>query len=271
MKMRLIMAALCLCCLASAGWSADYRIGEGDSLAVAVWGVPELSGTVVVRPDGKITLPAAGDVVAGGFTPTQLGKELAKVLVDYVKSPIVTVTVTGITNNRVYISGGGVPSQVLNLPGRSSLFKLLCGIEGIAQTDLQRAYLIRTGQRLPVDMHDLFNNGNLAVDIELQAEDILFLPTNERNKIYVVGAVATPQAIPYRDGLRILDVILESGGFTKFAKASGVLILRKTDEDGQAPRTTLRLNMDSLMKDGQLDENIAMQRGDYVIVREGLF
>ncbi len=255
-----------LCC-SSFAWGGDYVIGDGDGLSIAVWGVPELSVQVIVRPDGKITLPAAGDVVASGLTPVELGKELAKVLDAYVKTPIVTVTVAGITNNRIYISGGGVPPRVMNLPGRTSLFKLLCGIDGIANADLQRGYLSRNGEKVNVDMHDLFNNGNLKADIELQSEDILFLPTNELNKVYVVGAVATPQAVLYRDGLRILDVILASGGFTKFAKADAVLILRKKDDD----RIRIKLNMDDLMKDGQLSENLELQRGDYVIVREGMF
>ena len=270
---------LCIGWLAIFGgvaWAGDYVVGDGDHLSVAVWGVPELSGEVVVRPDGKITLPAAGDVVASGFSPAQLGKELTKILTDYVKTPIVTVTVVGITNNRIYISGSGVPSQVVNLTGRTTLFKLMCGLEGIDHADLQRASLLRDGKKLAVNIHDLFINGNLKTDIELEAEDILFLPSNDRNKVYVVGAVKAPQAIMYRDGLRILDVILESGGFTKFAKASAVLILRKKlDAQGNellnSERTSIKLNLDNLMKDGKLKENIALQRGDYVLVRESMF
>jgi hypothetical protein len=65
--------------------SADYVIGDGDSLNVSVWGVPELSVTTVVRPDGKITLPAVGDVVATGLTPVELSRDLTKVLESYVK------------------------------------------------------------------------------------------------------------------------------------------------------------------------------------------
>ncbi|MDY0212677.1 MAG: polysaccharide biosynthesis/export family protein [Desulfuromonadaceae bacterium] len=247
--------------------ASDYVIGAGDGLSISVWGVPELSVSTIVRPDGKITLPAVGDVSASGMTPTELGKNLTQVLDDYVKSPIVTVTVDKVTNNRVYISGGGIPAQIRYMSGSTSLFKLLCGLEGIANSDLQRAFLMRGDETLDVDMYDLFNRGNLSLDIDLKPEDILFLPTNELNKVFVVGAVVSPQAIVFRDGLSILDVILESGGFTKFAKTNAVMILRK-EEGG---RTRIRLNMDSLMKDGVLSENIPMQRGDYVLVREGIF
>lgn len=270
---------LCLCVLGlfftNVAWSTDYVIGDGDSLSIAVWGVPELSVAVVVRPDGKITLPAAGDVIATGFTPTQLGEELTRILGAYVKNPIVTVTVMGITNNRIYVSGSGVPSQVIILPGRTTLFKLMCGVEGIVNADLQRASLVRDGEKLAVDIYDLFINGNMSADVDLMSDDILFFPSNELNKVYVVGAVNTPQAIKYRDGLRILDVILESGGFTKFAKAKAVLILRKKfDEQGNElsdDRVRIKLNLADLMNDGELEHNITLQRGDYVLVREGMF
>jgi polysaccharide export outer membrane protein len=267
MKRVFLWAAGFILILATTGWGDDYVVGAGDRLSVSVWGVSDLSVAVTVRPDGKITLPAVGDVEAAGMTPVKLSEALSEVLGDYVKNPIVTVTVDQVTNNRVYISGGGVPAQVRNLVGSPSLFKLLCGIEGIENADLQRGFVMRGTEKLDVDMYDLFNRGQLEKDIDLQAEDILFLPTNELNKVYVVGAVANPQAIVYRDGLSILDVILESGGFTKFAKANAVLILRK---DGEG-RERIRLNMDDLMKDGIVSENIPVQRGDYVLVREGIF
>jgi polysaccharide export outer membrane protein len=267
MKKNLWLMVLICVALAPSVWAQDYVIGSGDSLSVSVWDVPALSVSVRVRPDGKITLPAVGDVAASGLTPAQLSEKLKDVLVDYVKGPIVTVTVEEVTNNRLYVAGGGVAPHVRNIVGSPSLFKTLCSIEGVENTDLQRAYVMRGDQRIDIDMYDLLNRGNLSKDIDLEPEDIIFLPTNELNKVFVVGAVANPQAIVYRDGLTILDVILESGGFTKFAKTSAVLILRiKGDE-----RERIKLNMDDLMEDGVLSENIPMQRGDYVLVREGMF
>lgn len=93
--------------LAPSAWAQDYVIGSGDSLSVSVWDVQALSVSVTVRPDGKITLPAVGDVAASGLTPAQLSEKLTEVLTDYVKSPIVTVTVDKVTNNRVYVAGAG--------------------------------------------------------------------------------------------------------------------------------------------------------------------
>ena len=248
-------------------FSDDYVIGDGDTLSVSVWGVPELSVEMAVRPDGKITLPAVGDVSATGLTPVELSQDLAKVLDSYVKKPIVTVAVSGVTNNRVYISGGGVPSRVINLSGRTTLFKLLCSLESIENADLKRAYLVRGGKQQFVDFYGLFVEGQVDQDIKLDPEDILYLPTNEKNKVYVVGAVNEPKYLIYRDGLRILDAILECGGFSKYAKESAVLILRK--KGGKDSR--IKISIDDLVSDGDLAQNIELARGDYVIVQEGIF
>src|SRR4030043_1183953 len=98
-------ASLCLCLflliiMPIAAAADDYVIGDGDTLQISVWGSPELSSGATVRPDGKITLPAIGDVVASGFTPEDLSKKLSEKLETVVKKAIVTVTVTGITKTK---------------------------------------------------------------------------------------------------------------------------------------------------------------------------
>ena len=265
--LRFLFVLLMCVLVPTEGHSGDYVIGDGDGLTVSVWGVPELSVGVVVRPDGKITLPAVGDVMATGLTPVELSRDLEKVLDSYVKKPIITVSVSGINNNRIYVSGGGVPSTVMNLSGRTTLFKFLCSLNGAENTDLKNARLLRNNKEQEIDIYSLFVDGDIEKDIELQPEDILYLPTNEKNKIYVVGAVNAPTYIIYREGMRILDAILECGGFTKFAKESAVLILRKNN--GQDSR--IKINIEDLVSEGDLTQNIELARGDYVIVQEGIF
>ena len=264
---RFCLISLFCILLPTQALAGDYIIGDGDTLSVSVWGVPELSVTMIVRPDGKITLPAVGDVSATGLTPVQLSRDLAKVLDSYVKKPIVTVAVSGITNNRIYVSGGGVPSTVINLSGRTTLFKFLCSLNGVENADMKHARLVRDNKPLEIDIYGLFVDGEITKDIELQSEDILYLPTNEKNKVYVVGAVNAPTYIIYREGLRVLDAILECGGFSKYAKQSAVLILRKND----GKDTRIKINIDDLVSDGDLTQNIELARGDYVIVQEGIF
>lgn len=242
----------------------DYVIGDGDGLAVAVWGVPELSVPVAVRPDGKITLPAIGDVSASGNTPMQLAGKLTEKMKEIVKAPIVTVTVSGITNNKVYVIGGGVPPGINVLTGRTTLMKFMARFGSYKAADLTRAYLMRDGKKLDVNFYDLLIKGDLSNDPLLKAEDIIYVPDIESNKIYVMGAVNAPKLTYHREGYKILDAILEAGGMTKFASENSVLVLRK----GSAPLT---VKMKDLMKDGDLSQNIFLMPGDFIIVKEGIF
>ncbi len=244
-------------------FAADYVIGEGDGLGISVWGEPELSVQVTVRPDGKITLPAAGDVMAAGETPEKLSNKISQVLRKYVQKPIVTVTVSQITNNRIYVSGGGVPSEIVAMPGKTMLFKFLCRFENLQNADLKRAYVMREGKKIKTDFQNLFVAGDFSQDIELQADDIVFLPTNERNKIYVVGGVNAPTYIFYREGIKVLDAILEAGGFNEFAKLNDVTVLRGQER--------IRVRLKDVMKGKDSAMNIFLKPGDYVLVEEGLF
>ncbi|BCR05290.1 sugar ABC transporter substrate-binding protein [Desulfuromonas versatilis] len=261
---KCLVFVLMLLMWAGSALAGDYVIGDGDLLKVSVWGVPELSVEVTVRPDGKITLPAAGDVVATGLTPVALSKELAVVLENFVKKPIVTVSVSRITNNRVYVSGGGVAPQVISLTGRTSLFKLLCSLGSLENVDLSRAYLLRQDGERKGGFYEIYVKGEFSRDFDLKAEDIIFLPTNERNKVYVVGAVQAPKYIIYREGMKVLDAILEAGGFTEYAKENSVIIHRQ-DKD------QIKVRIGSVTEGKDVTQNVALTPGDYVIVREGMF
>lgn len=263
MRQWLIVLGLVLC-LANLAAAADYIIGDGDQLQISVWGVAELSGPVRVRPDGKITLPAAGDVAASGLTPAQLSEKLGKVLAEFVKKPIVTVTVAEITNNKIYVAGRGGPASVINLPGRTTLFKFLCSLGTLENADLRHAYLMRQGEKLKVNLHNLYVGGDSALDVALMPEDVVFIPTNELSKVYVVGAVKQPKYIPFRDGMKVLDAILEAGGFNEYAKENNVVITR-------ADSTKLRVKAKDLMQGKDNAQNVPLHPGDYVTVEEGLF
>ncbi|MBT1074678.1 polysaccharide biosynthesis/export family protein [Geobacter grbiciae] len=253
--------------MASEGSDGDYVVGDGDSLMISVWGEKELSGTVTVRPDGKITLPAIGDVIASGFTPTKLSEDLAEKLAKVVNKPIVTVTVNTVTNNKIYVFGGGVPSGVAVLPSRTTLLQFLIRYGNFKGIDLGNAYLLRNGKKMDVDFHSLLVKGDVTKDVPLKPEDMIYIPDNEAYKIYVMGAVANPKYVFYRDGLRILDAIIETGGFTKFAKENDVLIVRK---EGTST-TEISAKVKDLMKEGDMSQNVNLKPGDFVIVKESIF
>ena len=85
--------------------SSDYVIGADDSLQIIVWKEPQLSATLPVRPDGKISLPLVGDVLASGFTPTQLAADVTTRLTKFVQDPIVDVTVLQVNSKHVFLLG----------------------------------------------------------------------------------------------------------------------------------------------------------------------
>jgi len=245
----------------------DYVIGEGDGLDIAVWGVKDLAASVKVRPDGKITVPGLGDAVASGLTPKELQTSLATKLQALVKTPIVTVTVREITNSKVYIFGGGVKSGIYDLSRRTTLLQLLCTFGEIRIADLRKAYLLRGGKKIKENFYNLYVKGAVKEDIDLETNDSLFIPLLQDKSVYVLGAVNAPKAIEYREGLKVMEAILEAGSFTKFADQNDVLVRRQEAEK----ETVLKVMAKKLMRDGDLTQNVPLQPGDYVIVKESIF
>jgi polysaccharide biosynthesis/export protein len=270
--MRLLKMAAVILIVSVMSWPItalgnDYLIGEGDVLDVSVWGVRELSFSAKVRPDGKITVPGLGDVVATGQSPALLQEALEGRLKTLVKNPIVTVSVREITNNQLHIFGGGVASGVYDLSRRTTLLQLLCQISDFTRADLHGAYVLRGQEKIKTGFHRLFIEGDASEDLLLHSGDVIFIPVAKEMNVYVLGAVNTPKFIPFREGLTVMEAILEAGGFTKFARPNSTVILREIN--GREHRIGVRVR--DLMKSGNLNQNIKLQVGDYVIVREGLF
>jgi polysaccharide export outer membrane protein len=266
-KLRLLIIIGILLSAFEAG-ASDYIIGGGDTLNISVWGSPELSLTITVRPDGKISLPALGEVKAAGYTPLQLTQRLERELSKIVKKPIVTVIVTNMTNYRIYVFGRGAPAGVYTLSRETTLLKFLSRLGKLDNADLESSYLIRNRKKIKTDFYALFERGDFSQDIILEPDDMLFIPDNFEKRISIVGAVNKPVTVPYRDGLTILDVILEAGGFTQFAKESSVKILRKS---GNNRIEVIKVNAKVLIRKGDIKENILMKPGDFVSVMETVF
>ncbi len=269
--------------------AADYVIGEGDVLQISVWGEKDLSLPVKVRPDGKITIPAVGEVTAANSTVKELQSTLTGKVARIVKNPIVTVMVSEITNNKVYIFGGGVSSGVYSLTQRTTLLQLLCQVgqqqsatgapssggghasaaapSNIRHADLKNAYVLRNGKRIKQNFYNLFINGDISEDVVVEPNDAIFIPALADKNVYVMGAVNAPRSIEYRDGLTAMGAILEAGGFTKYASQNDTVIYRK---DGSR-EITISVKMKKLINDGDLTQNPRLQPGDYIVVKEGIF
>lgn len=269
MNMRLIaMLFAMMLAIPLSSYAGDYVVGEGDGLDIAVWGVKELTFSVKVRPDGKITVPGLGDISASGQTPANLQASLSVKLKELVKNPIVTVTVKEITNSKVYVFGGGVKAGVYDLSRRTTLLQLLCTVGEVKTADLKRSYLLRNGKKIKENFYKLFISGETDDgDILLESGDSLFIPLLMDKSIYVLGAVTQPKSIEYRDGMTVMEAILESGGFTKFASQNDTQIRRK--EAGT--EVTIPVRAKEIINDGKMALNVKLKPGDYIIVKESLF
>jgi polysaccharide biosynthesis/export protein len=163
---------------------ADYIVGPGDTVQVFVWRNPDLTATVPVRPDGKISTPLVEDMIAVGKSPSRLARDIETVLAEYVKSPQVNVIVTQ--------------------------------------------------------------------------------PANVFGQIKVIGQVVHPGAIPYREGMTVIDAVLAVGGLGQFAAGNRSRIVR-----GEVGRQTqLRVK---LMNSGDMSQNVAVKPGDVIVVPETRF
>lgn len=261
--LRCLIASILVLLFALPVVAADYVIGQGDVLEISVWGVEEMSRTVTVRPDGKVTLPAVGDIVADGTTPDQLSDNLAEKMKTFIKQPIVTVSVQQIHNNRVYVTGGAL-ARVVNMTSKTTLLRLLSELGDFSNVDLRRAYLSRNGKKIKQGFFELYFEGDQSQDVELQADDILFIPSNINNLVYVLGAVTAPQPIRYVEGMKVLDAVLAAGGFTEFAKENSVTVVRKD-------KKKINVDLKKVKQGKDIEQNIAVLPGDYVLVDESLF
>src|SRR5690348_8469534 len=168
--------------------SPDYFIGPLDTLNIFVWRNPELSETLPVRPDGRISIPLIEDLPAAGKTPTQLARDIETRLKRYVQDPIVTVIVTAF-------------------------------------------------------------NGPYA------------------RQVRVIGEAAHPQAIPYRENMTLLDVMIAVGGLTQFAAGNRGAVVRTVNDK----ETSFRVRIADLVKDGDVSANVQMLPGDVLIIPQAWF
>lgn len=159
----------------------NYVIGAQDVLDVSVWKEPEVSRIVPVRPDGKISLPLLNDVQAAGLTPAQLAAQITVNLKKYVTSPQVTVIVTTINSQRVYILGEVTrPGAFPMLPGMTVMQALSSAGGFTPFAKMKSIYVLRqeNGKKVkyPFNYKEAISGKNAEQDILLRAGDTIVVP-----------------------------------------------------------------------------------------------
>jgi polysaccharide export outer membrane protein len=154
-----------------------FKIGPEDVLLIRVWREPELSGSLAVRPDGKITLPLVGEIQAGDLTPEQLTKLIAESLSKYINRPEVLVQVQSVRSKRFLVSGE------VNRPGTYPLVTPVTVMEAIVQAGGLREFankknivVIRGSQRLKFNYNDVIRGKNPSQNVQVENGDHIVVP-----------------------------------------------------------------------------------------------
>lgn len=163
---------------------SNYEIGPGDVLDVFVWRNPEISITVPVRPDGKISTPLVEDMVAVGKTPTKLARDIERKLNTFIKNPKVTVITqqfVGTFNKQVRVVGQATNPRALSYRENMTLLDVMIEVGGLTEFAAgNRAKIVRRigGKELtiPAKIKDLMQNGDVKANLRIQPGDILFIP-----------------------------------------------------------------------------------------------
>jgi polysaccharide biosynthesis/export protein len=159
---------------------ADYVIGSDDTLHIAVWKEPDLSATLPVRPDGKISLPLLNDLPAAGLTPMQLAASITDKLKKYIADPRVTVVVTAMNSRRIFVTGEVVHTGAMPLLPHMTVLQALSSAGFNQFANLKSIYLLRVenGQqvKLPFNYKEVVKGKHPEQNIPLQPGDTIVVP-----------------------------------------------------------------------------------------------
>jgi polysaccharide export outer membrane protein len=160
--------------------SSSYVIGPSDVLTVTVWKEPTLSGSILVRPDGMITLPLLSDVQASGLTPLQLADQIAAKLKKYVQDPNVSVVVDGIHSKVVYLLGEVGKRGPVEMTSGMTLLDAIASAGGLTDyANAKKIYILRDEagkhERIPVHYKEALK-GNSEFNLVLEPGDTIVVP-----------------------------------------------------------------------------------------------
>jgi polysaccharide export outer membrane protein len=161
-----------------------YIIGPGDTVEMFVWGNPEVSRSVPVRPDGKISAPLVEELAASGKTPFQLARDIERELGKFIRNPLVSVIVSGFVgpySEQVRVVGQAAKPQAVPYKENMSLLDLMIVVGGVTEYAAgNRTTIIRTvngvQQQFQVRVDDLLDDGDITANVNILPGDVLIIP-----------------------------------------------------------------------------------------------
>jgi polysaccharide export outer membrane protein len=202
----------------------EYRLGKGDEITVDFAGRPDMTAKLMVGPDGRITLPLAGNLMMAGQTREEAAKDIDVALAPFYTNLSAQVTVTKYTANKVLVLGAVEHPGAITFDGTPTLLEALArsGLEtGPASGTTNRAAqipercAIYRGQDevVWVDLKKLVEAGNALADLRLRRDDVVFVPNGSERFVSVLGQVQHPGAVQLTGTSTLVTVLAAAGGF----------------------------------------------------------
>ncbi len=249
----------------------QFRLGRGDVISVSVYNERDLSvAGIPVRPDGNISFPLIGDVVAVGKTVETMRAEITERLEQFLKEPKVSVIVSKFVSQQYTIAGQVARPGVFSLETEVTLARALAKAGGFLQgqfhgstvdlADLSHAFISRDGQMLPVDFVALFKQGDMRYDLGLRANDYIYIPSGLSKEIYVLGEVHRADMFAFTQGMPLSKALVVARGFTRDADITRVHLVRGSLTSPEVYRINLKQVLAGNMRD------VPLQPGDIIYV-----
>ena len=246
----------------------QYRLGNGDEITLDFAGRPEMQAKLVVGPDGRISLPLAGEIMLGGLTRPEAALAIENALKSYYADLSAHVSVTRYTANRVLLLGAVEHPGTIIFDGTPTLLETLSrgGVETgaghVSQVPERCAVYRGHDQVVWVELKALVESGNALADLRLRRGDIVYVPSASERVVSVLGEVQHPGAIPITHNSSIASVLASAGGLTD--KAGMNAHIQITDP---ATGTSRVIRMHDVLDPAKSLE-IALQPGQIVYVTQ---
>jgi len=248
----------------------EYRLGPGDVFSFLVRGREDISREeIIVSPDGDVSLPRVGIFKVQGRTLQELTDEFVKFLAVYYEKPDVTLVMKQFNNNRVFVLGRVANPGAVKFQGKGTLLEAL-SLAGGLPTDqtksfLSRCMIVRDNEMVMwIDLKELLERGNMALNARLQNGDVIFIPQSEDQLAYVLGEVKTPGVLALRSEMTLLDALMSSGGPLKSANLRDVFLVRTSEGKGAVEK----IDVSAIISRGDFRKNYSLHDGDLLYVPE---
>lgn len=247
-----------------------YRLGPGDEFSLLVRGREDASVPLAtVSPDGLVSLPRIGLVKIQGMSLPEATDFVRKALEQYYIEPEVTLLMRSFKNNKVLMLGQVANPGIIHIPASASLLEAIAMAGGVVKDTQGNSPPINRGiigrgkeQVIWIDLKDLIENGNLALNARLQNGDVVLIPQGQASLAYVLGEVRNQGTLLLRSPMSVLDALTQAGGLTKDADPSRIYLVRSEKNSGVVEQ----INMETLVENADFRKNYILREGDLVFV-----